>query len=87
MEEASKQLVAVPVFGGLLLMALCAIAYLFRELRAETRARIEDAGKLNTIAMTLQREVITAVNELVRIVEVLEKRFDETRDRKEGSRR
>lgn len=88
-EEASKQVIATGVVGALLVLAIGAIAYLFRELRIETRARIDDAGKLNTIAMALQREVITAVNELVRIVEILEKRFDDSRerDRNDGSRR
>ena len=88
-EEASKQVIATGVVGALLVLAIDAIAYLFRELRIETRARIDDAGKLNTIAMALQREVITVVNELVRIVEILEKRFDDSRerDRNDGSRR
>ncbi len=48
--------------------------------RAEAHARIEDVQKFNTLAMTIQKEVITAVQALTKIANHLE-RQDEEKDR------
>jgi hypothetical protein len=76
-DEMMRQLASTGVVGVLLVLALFALREKDRQLNAEKTARIEDAGKFNALAMSLQREVIAAVNKLSDMLEIWERRESE----------
>lgn len=79
-EALFGQLASTGTVGVLLVLALFALRAKDRELKAEMNARIEDAIKFNTLAMSLQREVIQAVNDLGKMLDILvEKQHGEER--------
>jgi hypothetical protein len=78
-----SQLASTGIVGVLLVIALYTLRTKDRELKAEMQLRIEDAQKFNTLAMSLQKEVIQSVSRLGEIVEWAEKRIDDGRKRGE----
>lgn len=78
------QIASHGIVGTMLGLALLALRAKDKELKAEMAARIEDAQKLNTIAMALQREVIQAVHKLSEMLAIWERRDEERQNRNRG---
>lgn len=73
-EQLIGQLASTGVVGVLLGLAILALRDKDKQLRTEMEARIADAAKFNTLAMSLQREVIEAVNKLGDMLTIMERR-------------
>ena len=71
------QLASTGVVGVLLVLALLALRQKDKELKDEQQARIEDAKAYLKLAMSLQEQVLGAVNKLAEIVEAWERREEE----------
>lgn len=91
MNDALQQLASTGVVGALLVVAIFALRAKDKELQQEKAARIDDAKAYLQLAMSLQEQVITAVNKLSEIWEAWEKReeaqkkhFDTERDRNDA---
>jgi hypothetical protein len=78
--QVLSQLAGTGVVGVLLVLSLLALRHKDRELKNEQQARIEDAKAYLNLAMSLQSQVIVAVNKLSEIVDAWERR-DEERER------
>jgi hypothetical protein len=78
--QVLSQLAGTGVVGVLLVLSLLALRHKDRELKLEQQARIEDAKAYLNLAMSLQSQVIVAVNKLSEIVDAWERR-DEERER------
>lgn len=74
------QVASTGIVGIFLALALLALREKDKALLIEKNARIEDSQKYMTLAMALQKDVITAVKTLGEIVEKWEKR-EEDRER------
>lgn len=72
--DALGQVAGTGIVGALLVLALVALWWKDRQLEREKHSRIEDAKAFNTLALAMQREVITAVQKLSELVEIWEKR-------------
>lgn len=72
------QLASTGVVGVFLVMALIALKKKDADLDKEKNSRIEDTKQFSTLCLSLQKEVITAVQKLSEVVEFLEKREDRT---------
>lgn len=76
-DQIFTQIASTGVVGALLVLALFALREKDKQLKDEMTARIEDAGRFNTLSMSLQREVIGAVEKLGEMLEIVERREDE----------
>lgn len=85
-EAILGQLASTGVVGALLVLALLALRDKDRQLKAEMLARIEDAKKYNDMSMALQREVMAAVDQLGRMIEMIERREAERDAAREATR-
>jgi|GEM_PF-4496966 len=79
-ESMLTQLAGTGVVGAFLVIALLALRQKDGDLRAESKARIEDSQRMLELALRLQKDVTTAVAALTEIVEKWEKR-EEDRER------
>lgn len=76
-ESALAQLAGTGVVGVVLVLALLALWQKDKDFKGEAKARIDDAGRMLAIAMTLQKDVTNAVTALTAIVEKWERREEE----------
>ena len=58
-----------------------------KQIKTEMEARVADSGRFITLAMSLQREVIEAVNKLSDMLAFIEKRDEENNERARGAGR
>lgn len=79
-ESVLAQLAGSGVLGIFLVLVLLALRQKDADFKAEAKARIDDAQRMLTLAMTLQKDVTLAVNALTEIVEKWERR-EEDRER------
>lgn len=76
-ETALAQLASSGVLGIVLVLSLLALVRKDAALRETDNARIEDAQKFNTLCLSLQKEVITAISTLSKIAELWEKKEED----------
>ncbi len=76
-ETALGQLASSGVLGAFLVLVLFALRAKDNALRAADNARIEDAQKFNTLCLSLQKEVITAISTLAKLAELWEKKEED----------
>ncbi len=76
-ESALAQLAGSGVLGVFLVLVLLALRQKDGDYKSEAKARIDDAQRMLTLAMTLQKDVTIAVAALTEIVEKWEKREEE----------
>jgi uncharacterized membrane protein len=79
-ESVLAQLAGSGVLGIFLVLVLLALRQKDGDFKAEAKARIEDSQRMLALAMTLQKDVTTAVAALTEIVEKWERR-EEDRER------
>lgn len=84
MDPVLGQIASTGVVGALLIVTMFALREKDKQLKAEMAARIEDAAKFNTLAMSLQREVIQAVHKLGEMLAIWERRDEERQNRNRG---
>lgn len=78
------QIASTGIVGVFLAIALLALREKDKQLKAEMAARIDDAAKFNTLAMSLQREVIQAVHKLGEMLTIWERLEEERQSRNRG---
>lgn len=83
--QVLSQLASTGVVGVLLVLSLLALRHKDREMTMEKQARIDDAKAYLNLAMSLQQQVIVAVNKLSEIVDAWERRDEEREARAEVS--
>jgi len=72
--EVYKQIASLGIVGVLLVASLIALRSVYNSFIAEKTARIDDAQKFNTLALSMQKEMILATQSLVKIADAFEKR-------------
>jgi len=78
-DTAVGQIASSGILGALLVIALFALWQKDKELQREKNARIEDAKQYNMLSMSLQREVIQAVEKLSDIVQIWKQQSERDR--------
>jgi hypothetical protein len=76
-ESVLAQLAGSGVLGVFLVLVLLALKQKDQDFKAEAKARIDDSQRMLQLAMTLQKDVTTAVAALTEIVEKWERREEE----------
>ncbi len=76
-ESMLTQLAGSGVLGVFLVLVLFALKQKDQDFKSEAKARIEDSQRMLALAMTLQKDVTTAVAALTEIVEKWERREEE----------
>ncbi len=86
-ETALAQLASSGVLGVFLVLVLLALRAKDTALREESKARVDDAQRMLTLAIQLQKEVTTTVAALTEIMEKWEEREEERERVAAGARR
>ncbi len=73
-ETALTQLASSGVLGVFLVLVLLALRQKDADFKVEAKARIDDAQRMLTLAMALQKDVTVAVAALTEIMETIERR-------------
>ena len=76
-EEMGKIIASYGLPGAMLVVMAWAYYQKDKALLAEQKARIEDAKMFNTMALEIQKQVITAVQQLSDLVDTWEKREEQ----------
>lgn len=86
-ESVLTQLAGSGVLGIFLVLVLLALRQKDADFKAESKARIEDAQRMLSLAMTLQKDTTTAVTALTTIMEELKEERERLERASQGVRR